>query len=232
MIASKYWALLGVALCGLGLAACSEESGVLPPFPQTGSGGAAIDCREIRTSVDQLLDQGRWPVVTGTIRSVSPVLDSFSYTEEGEQTCRHLEYAEPAIRIVIALDKASWDSAEAGGELTLALDSSAFLAFEVSPSLSASGKLGWTDGRSYLPVGARVAAVGGLLETGELYTRAVNLMGVHEDNTLFGYQPGQCVGGTLNDRDVFEVIAQAAAGSDGSAPKMEGSPAVSTRCNG
>lgn len=232
MIASKYWALLGVALCGLGLAACSEESGVLPPFPQTGSGGAPINCGETRTSVDQLLDQGRWPIVTGTIRSVSPVLDSFSHTREGEQTCRHLERAEPGIRIVIDVDGASWDSAEAGGELTLALDSSAFLGFEVVPVLNSRGRLGWTNGGSYLPVGARVAAVGGLLETGEFYTRGVNLFGIHEDDTLFGYQPDQCVGGTLNDRDVFEVIAQAAAGSDGSAPKMEGSPEVSTRCNG
>ena len=221
-------------LAALLVSGCAQESGVLPPYDDSGPGGAPINCGEDRTTVDASLSDGSWPFVVGRIESVKPVLDSFVRSGEpgaAARTCGRLEDAEPALRIALRVEQASWDL-RPEERLVLAVDANAFYGYSVWPELTNSGALRWSDGGVYFPQGARIATIGGLMENGELYTRALSIVEVLEDGLITGFQAAQCVGGTLDERHVDDVIKQAKAGWNGEPPIMSGdlSP-VSTRCN-
>lgn len=223
------------ALFSVLLGGCAGSAGgVLPPYDDSVSGGAPINCGEDRTTVDAALSDGSWPFVVGRIESVKPVLDLFIRSGEpgaSSRVCDRLGDAEPALRITLRVEQASWDL-RPEEHLVLAVSANAFYGYSVWPELTKGGALRWSDGGTYFPKGARIAAIGGLMENGELYTRALNIVEVLEDGIITGYQHAQCVGGTLNDRHVDDVIEQAKAGWDGEPPMMVGDlPPVSTRCN-
>lgn len=220
-------------------AGCAHDSGVLPPRNDVGSGGAAIPCWDENrvpngTSVDKALSDGSWPVLVASIESVKPVLDSFYQSGAkdaySDRACTRLEDAEPALRVALRVEQASWGVAE-GESLTLVLDAGAFQGFKVEPILQKNGSLAWSDGNSYLKKGGRLLIIGGLLETGELYASGRFLLEVDAENLVQGYREAQCVGGTLNGRDVSDVVKQASEAWNGERPMMRGElPPLATLC--
>lgn len=215
------------------MAGCADDSGVLPPLGKEGSGGAPIRCTTPGLTVDGLLQDGSWPMVLGTIVSVEPVLDRFlRYGEDevSDRVCKRLQDADPAIRVTIDVEDSSWE-APTNQPLTLVFDTTAFYEFSATPVLSKRGAVEWSNGGSYFPKGARILAVGGLIDSGELFTRGKNVYEITSENTIAGYRRAQCINGTLNDRKVDDVLALATKGWDGTPPTMNGEPPrVGTRC--
>lgn len=208
-------------------AGCAHESGVLPPRGEVTSNGYPIPCWDENrvpngTSVDKALSDGSWPVLVASIESVKPVLDSFYRSgAHSDRACNRLQDAEPALRVALRVEQASW-GIEEGESLTLVLNSGAFQSFEVQPILRRNGSLAWSDGNSYLTTGGRLLVIGGLLETGELYGSGSFLLEVDAENLVQGYRESRCVGGTLNGRDVSDVVKQASEAWDGELPMMQG----------
>lgn len=216
----------------------NAEEAVLPAQNDGGS-GAPVPCygengETYRPTVDEILSDGSWPVTVASIESVEPVLDSFARAKDGftysDQICSKLADADPALRVRIRVEQTSWD-AEIGTVLTMVLDAGSLNNFEAVPLLDGKGRLEWSDGNHYFRTGGRLLVIGGLLETGELYARGRNLMEVSADGVIHGHARGQCVKGTLNGRNVDEVVNLAQEGWDGELPEMKGElPPIATRC--
>lgn len=215
------------------LACADNASSVVPPISSSGFGGASGLCEGGTSALDDLLKDGAWPMVLARVESVEPVLDVFSRAHEDEvsaKICTDLEEADPALRITLRVEGSSW-ALDKESTVTLVLNDAAFLGFDAKPLLTEKGALIWSDGGSYFPKDSRVLVVGGLLEGGELFAFGMNIFEVKSNDRIAGYHARSCVDGTLNERDVYDVLSLAKKGWNGKTPLMTGDvPAIATRC--
>ena len=226
---------LGIAIVTtFTIAACSsvEKRGVPPYEPIEAD---VFSCEGRETTVDALLENGNWPFVLGYVESVEPVMDQFIHESYiyNDTPCADWFHSEPALRVRIQIEETSWDRPKDEKFLTLGFNYHAYSPnLDLDVAFNEDGTLTWTDGNSYFTKGTRVLAIGGQIPSGDFFTGPANVFEVDAKGSISKFTPISCVDGTLNGRDVYDVLDEARRAGDGRVPKMNGEvQPLATFCN-
>lgn len=214
-----------ILLCAVfGLSGCADK---LPDqvFPALQGGSSDIPvggtCDPEITTVDALIDAGRFHFAYGKIERVEPVLDRFNYiasTHADQTTCDG--YVDPNIRVFLRVENASWDW-DRDHLMEIGFTMGAFHQTSAFPVYRSRSGLSWSDGKQYFAKGETLGVNGSFVDHNYFLVSVRSMFEIDENNAISGYPPlSSCYEGNINGRDVDETIQRLWDASKGETPHI------------
>jgi len=224
---SKFVLIIAAALL---VGACNDSANTPFPKPNPPSNNSHVDepiggvCGGIPfKTYDEAIDGGHYSFAYGTIVKTEPVLDLFDWNSnagEGRKTCDG--DIDPALRITVRLENASWDF-DAEDLLTVGVSANVWGATAASPHVNAGKKgIEWSDGHTYFQSGDSIGMLGAFSKHEDFRVASTNFFTIDKNGAISNFRQSNCVKGELNNVDVNEVIARSHTANHGEKPYIKG----------
>ena len=196
--------ILTLAAMAFVITGCAEQPERVYPALKPNNAGFS-GCSQAEETVDELIANGSFNLIYGTIERVEPVLDLFNYSHSSGGVKECDTHINPNIQITLRIERAAWDWAEAP-IVHIGFLENMLHQLEATPIYDRQNGLRWSDGKKYFKVGSRVGAAGSFTADGYFLTQPHLLFELRDDRIIDGFPTSPCYEGSMNGLLIDEVI--------------------------